>query len=493
MGGSTRKLRARGIVAVTFVFALAPAIARADYTGSVAAGTQTVTLQGSGPVQLSTAGGVLHHGSLGSFADGTDFDSSQSGDQTVPDASGWTINVTGGGSDTLEIDEGEATNPVSYNFGHTFVPGGVPCAVRAPIAQEGIQVDPDPTQAMWFCYPSGINKLVVRPGTGSIQYGVLDTQPGVPLYLYGGSGGDDELTESADVPTEVGGFHDAASPVYFTGGAGADQVTYDDDQGSTHQTYTIGNGVISKTGQYPLNYSHLGNGSIIVLYPQQGPSTIDIGPTGRVPTQIFGNFFSQPGPDVIDGSKADAELFVTGSLGNDTITTSSVAGGYYFGGGGNPTIYATDNPGTQIDCTASGPAKGTVYAVKADRISGCATVNYPATKLVLSHLSFKSARVKKGAKLTLRTPGIAAGQLSLTYKLHACTGHGHKRRCSYKTAGSRSLNVKAGSPSVSFSSQANEGHRHRLKKLAAGAYRVAIVETAGKFHSNTVTLALNVR
>jgi hypothetical protein len=478
------------MIAVALVFALAPAVARADYTGSVVTATQTVTLAGSGPVDLSTGGGILHHGNLGSaLPDATDFDSGHGGDQTVPDASGWTINVTGGGSDTLEIDEGEATNPVSYNFGHTFVPGGVPCAVRAPIAQAGVQVDPDPTQAMWFCYPSGINKVIVKPGTGSIQYGVLDTQAGVPLYLYGGSGGEDELTESADVPTEVGGFHNAASDVYFTGGSGPADVAYDDDEGSAHQTYTIGNGVISKTDQYPLNYSHLANGSGIQLYPQQGPSTINIGSTGGVPTQIFGNFFSQPGPDVIDGSKADAELFVTGSLGNDTITTSPVGGGYYFGGGGNPTIYATDNPGTQINCNEGGPAKGTVYAVKADRISDCATVNYPATKLVLSHLSFKAKRVKKGSKLTLRTPGITSGRLQLTYKLHTC----HKRRCSYRTVGSRALNVKTGSSSVSFSSDANEGRHHRLKKLAAGAYRVAIVLSAGKLHSNTITLALNVR
>jgi hypothetical protein len=478
------------MIVVAFVFALAPAVAQADYTASVNTATETVTMTGSGPVDLSTGGGILRHGGLGSgFADGTDFDSSQAGDQTVPDASGWTINVTGGGSDTLEVDEGEATNPVSYNFGHTFVPGGTPCAVRAPIAQEGVQVSPDPAQEMWFCYPSGISKVIVRPGTGSIQYGVLDTQAGVPLYLYGGSGGDDELTESADVPTEVGGFHNAASNVYFTGGPGPAQVTYDDDQGSTPQTYTIGNGGISKTGQFPLNYSNLAAGSLIELYPQQGPSAINISATGGVPVQIFGNFFGQTGPDVINAAKADAEMFVTGSLGNDTITTSPVAGGYYFGGGGNPTIYATDNPGTQINCTSGAPAKGTVYAVKADRITDCATVHYPAAKLVLSHLSFKSARVRKGSKLTLRTPGISAGRLTLTYKLHKC----HRRRCSYHTIGTRSLNVKSGSSSATFSSQANEGRHHRLKKLAAGSYRVSLMLTAGKLRSNTITITLKIR
>jgi hypothetical protein len=56
----------------------------------------------------------------------------------------------------------------------------------------------------------------------------------------------------------------------------------------------------------------------------------------------------------------------------------------------------------------------------------------------------------------------------------------------------RSFNVKAGSSSISFSSQAGEGRHHRLEKLSRGAYRVSIVLTAGKLKSNTVTLALDV-
>jgi hypothetical protein len=481
------------IATSALVFALAPAIARADYTGSVGTGDETVTLTGSGPVDLSTSGGFLHHGNLGSgFVDGTDFDSNQDGDQTVPDASGWTITVNGGGSDPLEIDEGEATNPVTYELGHIEFPTGNPCVVRAPVQFPGVYMAPDPPKEVTVCY-AGMNKVTVRPGTGSIQYGVLDTETGVPLYLYGGSGGEDELTESADVPAEVGDEHNAESPVYFIGGSGPAAVAYDDDQGSTAETYSIGNGEMTKTGRYPLYYSQLATGSIIELYPQQGPSTINIGSTGGVPVQIFGNFFGQTGPDTINGAKADAQLLVTGSLGSDKITTSPVAGGYYAGGGGNPTIYATDNPGTQIDCNPGGPAKGTVFAVKADQISDCASVNYPTTKLVLSHLSFKSGRVKKGARLTLRTPNIAAGRLTLTYKLHQCTRRGHKRRCGYKAVGTRWFNVKAESSSLSFSSQASEGRHHRLKKLSAGTYRISIVLAAGKLKSNTVTLALKVR
>jgi hypothetical protein len=487
---------ARGVLLALLVLAVGPAVARADYTGSVNTSTDTVTLTGSGDVQLSTSGGLLHHNDLGSgFSDGIDFDSTQSGDQTVPDAAGWTIDITGGGSDTLEMDEGEATDPVTYEFGHNFYPGGTPCLYRAPEAFPGITMDPEPDQNLTVCYTSGFGSVTVRPGAGSIQYGVLDTQAGVPLYLYGGAGGADQMNESADVPTSVGGYHNAASPVYFHGGSGAATVAYIDDVGSTAATYTVGSGVISKTGQYPLYYSLPNNpASSIQLYPQQGPSTINVGSSGGVLVQIFGNFFGQTGPDVINGSKADAPMVVTGSLGNDTITTSPVAGGGYFGGGGDPTIYATDSSSTTIDCNQGGPPKGTVYAAKGkDQISDCAHVVYLTTKLTLSRLSFKSSRVKAGSKLTLRTPSIAAGKLALTFELNRCSGKGHERKCRYHTVGTRSFSVKAGSSSITFSSQAQEGSHHRLKKLSKDTYRVAVMETSGSLRSSPVDLKLTIR
>jgi hypothetical protein len=454
--------------------------------------TMTVTLTGSGPVQLSTGGGILHHGDLGpAFADGTDFDSSQPGDQTVPDASGWTVNVTGGGSDTLEIDEGEATDPVSYNFGHTFFPGGTPCAVRAPQAQQAIQLSPDPAQETWFCYPSGIAKVIVRPGGGSIQYGVLDTQAGVPLYLYGGAGGNDVMSEGADVPTEVGGYHNAASPVYFYGGSGPATVSLIDDQGSSPATYTIGNGEIVKSGLYPLYYSLPDDqASSIGLYPQSRPSTINVGHTSGITVQIFGGFFGQTGPDVINGADADAPMLVEGSLGHDTITTSPIAGGSYVDDGGDPTIYATNNPGTYIDCNQSGKATGTVYAVKADSIHNCSAVHYQNRPLVLSHIRFKSSRVRHGSNLTLELPVAITGRLTLTYARQECKSH--HRSCHYANTGTRTITVHAGTTKLMFSSKATAGRNARLGSLAPGTYRVAIQLSSGGQRSNTVKLALTI-
>jgi hypothetical protein len=84
------------------------------YAGTVSNALQTADLTGSGSVVITTSGGLLHHNDLGSAFDGdTDFDSAESGIQSVPDTGGWTVNVTGSGSDSLEIDEGESTSPVS--------------------------------------------------------------------------------------------------------------------------------------------------------------------------------------------------------------------------------------------------------------------------------------------------------------------------------------------------------------------------------------------
>ena len=118
--------------------ALAAPSADAAYTGSIDQAAKTVTLTGSSRAPLSTGGGLLHHGNLGpGFSSGADFDSAAAGEQQVPDSSGWTVNVTGGGGDTLEIQEGETLVPLSYALGHTFFPGGVPCVVRDPNDRAG--------------------------------------------------------------------------------------------------------------------------------------------------------------------------------------------------------------------------------------------------------------------------------------------------------------------------------------------------------------------
>jgi hypothetical protein len=465
-------MKARFAIPVAVVVSvLGPAVARAAYTGTVDPSTSTVTLTGSGPVILSSSGGLLHHNDLGpAFAGPEDFASSQTGTQTVPDTGGWTVNIAGAGADSLAIDEGEATNPVSYASGHTFTPGGTPCVVRDPNDRQGqVIFSMHRPQETWFCYPSGFSSVSVHAGTGSVQYGVLDTQPGVPLHLFGGPGKSDQLSETVNVPTSVGGFHQPMSPVYFTAGSGRSTISYIDGPVSAPATYKIGNGQLTRTGMPPLYFTP--HHTLIALYPSIGPATIDIGPTGGNPTQIFGNFFGQLGPDTINGSRADAALFITGSMGNDTIISGPVGGGFIFGGGGNPTIYARNDAYEQIVCAPLGsPSTGTVFGNTLQQILNCATVHRSKPVLVLGDVSFASGSVGRGKGLGLNVPLYASGELQLSFERASCA---HAGRCSrYKPLGSRSVTVHVGSSVVRFSSKYSV-HGH-LVTLPPGSYRVSV-------------------
>jgi hypothetical protein len=471
----------RAVIATAVVALLAPATAAADYSGAVDATAKTATLTGSGSVVITTSGGLLSHNALGSgFAGATDFDSTQAGDQTVPDTGQWTVSLTGSGSDSLELDEGESTSPITFASGHTFTPGGVPCIVRDPNARNGIDFSEHPTQETRFCYAQGIDSVTVRAGSGNTEFDVLDTQQGVPLHFYGGAGGTD-VQMAADVPTEVGGFHNAVSPVTYTAGSGATNIAFNDDVGTTPATYTIGSRSIVKSGLEPLNFSGLKPTDGIQLYPQSGPSTIDIGPTGGVPVQIFGGFFSQPGPDHIDGSHADAQLIITGSLGNDTIIGGPQPD-FIDGGGGNDTITAAGGGDDQVSCD---PLSASVANVDAgDMVTGCKTVN-----LVSFTPTLKGLRIARhGTTLTLTLPSAVTGTLTLGFKRAACRhAHGCHR---YVSEGSRTVRLTGKTKLVV---SARTKRRGRLRALPAGTYRISAVLSAGAKKSTPVTLTVTIR
>jgi hypothetical protein len=462
--------------------------AATGYHGKVKASSKTVTLTGSGNVRLSTGGGVLHHGSLGTgFASAEDFDSTRAGVQTVPDTGQWQVNVSGGGSDTLEVDEGERTSPVSYTSGHTFVPGGTPCMVRDPNNHHGlVQFSVHPKQETEFCYPHGINNVIVRGGPGSVQYGVLDTQPGVPLHLYGSTHRANSIEEVAGVPTEVGGFHNPMSPVYFVGGRKAAEITFNDGITKKPVTYRISRSEIVKSGLPALHYSTQNHrGSELILYPQRGPATIEVGPTGGILLQVFGNFFGQKGPDRIDASHADGPALITGSTGNDTIFASP-AGGFVSGGGGNPTIHALNDFPMSIQCAPSG-RKGTAYVTTRDTVAHCRTVRRRRPVVVLNDVKFTPARVSYGSKLKLRVPPYAQGQLKLSFQLASCAGG----KCSYKSEGTASVRLSGGRTSLTLSPTARvNGHSGRLRR---GRYRVDAQLTSGGIRSKTERLSLVIR
>ena len=264
--------RAAAIAAFALALA-APAAAQASYAGAVDGSAQSATLTGSGDVELLTGGGVLHHAEMGpGYASAVDFDSATAGDQTVPDTGGWTLTLVGGGGNSLAIQEGETVSPLSFAFGHSSFPNGVPCVVRDPNDRNGsIAFSRNPQQETRFCYQSGFDDVSVSAGASATDFGVLDTEPGVPLRLIG-SAGDDTMTETANVPSGVGTPHNPESTVSFSGGGGTDEVTFNEGPAGTGAaTYDVGNGKIRRNGLPPLSFD--ATVELLTLYPHDGPTT----------------------------------------------------------------------------------------------------------------------------------------------------------------------------------------------------------------------------
>ena len=392
--------------------AAVPSAADAAYTGSVDASAHTATLTGKGIIILSTKGGLVHHDTAAGFASSEDFDSSTAGDQTVPDTGGWTVNVTGGGMDQLSIDEEEPPTPLSFAFGHTFFPGGVPCVVRDPNDRHGsISFSQHPAQETRFCYEKGFDDVAVKASAARTDFGVLDTEKGVGLRLFGGDGSD-SLTEVADVQSSVPGeFHNPESPVYFVGGDGSDQLAFDDGRATAPAVYTVRDGAIRKKGLPPLQFDEA-SVELLALYPQDGPAKIVQGPTGGASLQIFGNFFGQKGPDTIDARGADAPLYAAGSTGDDVIY-GSVFPDYLDGGGGNDKIDSRDSSFDQVLCEGGQAA---VTVDKLDRVTDCPTAKSSAPLVALRSAKFLPSKAKRGKYVTFEALSTVKGKVTLQFK-----------------------------------------------------------------------------
>jgi hypothetical protein len=440
----------RALVAAVALAGLAvPAAADGAYSGTVDAGAKTATLSGSGPLSISTAGGLLHHDSNG-FNSDADFDSAAAGDQTVPSAAGWSVDVTGGGPDALEIREGEATSPVGFASGHTSFPNGTPCIVRDPVDRRGaILFSAHPEVETRFCYPAGIAHVGVHAGAAGASFTVIDTHEGVPVFFEGG-GGDDELAVAANVPSGVGVFHNPLSEVHFTGGGGGDRVALVDGRVTERATYTIGNGVLRKSGLPPVVLEDAPEG--VELYPHPGPARIDIERTGAQYVQIFGSFFGQEGPFQIDARGSDTAVIASGSTGADIIFGSAF-GDYLGGGGSDDTIVSRDAGFDTVECGGGG---GTVRADTIDAPESCDDVREFRPLVGLLEARFESKSVKRGARAGLDAASTVDGRLTLEFR------RGGKRRAT------RSANVVAGPNELTVRTDGlKKGHYTVLARVRA--------------------------
>jgi hypothetical protein len=208
---------------------------------------------------------------------------------------------------------------------------------------------------------------------------------------------------------------------------------------------------------------------------------------------------------LIDGSHADGPLFITGSLGDDTITGGPFSD-FVDGGGGNDTINVTGGGSDQVNCSKG--SKGSVHADPTDILSGCsnttisnvtgstgptgATGSGGGVRPALSHARFapKTVTITRHTTLKLKLKSTTAGTLSAAFLLPTCK---HAHGCThFISAGSLSgIKAKAGSQTVKLADKIKV--RGRKRALAAGTYSVLITLTAGGVKSAPVAASLTVR
>jgi hypothetical protein len=398
----------RALVAAVGLAVLAvPAAADAAYTGAVDAGAKTATFTGSGGLSVTTADGLLHHSSTG-FNSDADFDSGAAGDQTVPSAAGWTVNVTGSGPDSLDILEREAV-PVGFASGHTSFPNGTPCIVRDPVDRRGaILFSAHPDVETRFCYPAGIALVTVRAAVADASFTVIDTHEGVPVSFEGGPG-DDELAVAANVPSGAGVPHNPLSEVRFGGDGGSDRFAFVDGRVMEPATYTIADSTFQKSGLPSLVFTEVEG---IEIYPQAGPATIEIARTNAQYVQVFGGFFGQEGPFRIDARGSDTSVIASGSTGADTLLGSAF-NDYLGGGGGSDTIVSRDATFDTVECEGG---EGTVRADTIDTPAGCADVRESKPLVGLLRARFERKTVTRGVVPRIDAASTVDGRLTLEFR-----------------------------------------------------------------------------
>ena len=183
---------------------------------------------------------------------------------------------------------------------------------------------------------------------------------------------------------------------------------------------------------------------------------------------MFGGFFRQKGPDLIDATRADASLFVTGSTGDDTILGGPFQD-FIDGGGGNDTIDSRDASFDQVFCNGG---TGSVKVDSLDRLTDCPTAATSAPLIALTHASLTPKKVKRGKQVTFSAISTVAGKVTLTFK---------RPKTRTKT---KKLTVKLGPNAVKFKPPGG------LKK---GRYSVTAVASSQGKKSKPVKLSLTIR
>ncbi len=355
---------------------------------SGAAGTGAITFAGAAILRLDaptidqTAGAT--HGetyyTISGFAAGDTIDvrdAAGSVDTATYNASLGTLTLTNGGTTEAILHIGTAYAGYTFNAAYDSH-GGTDITVTAPAPSGG----------------GGGGGTTTPPAADQTGTGGADTlTAGAGASTVSGGAGDDHINGGAGSAVLYGNTgNDTITLFSYTGGStvyGGQGDDHVDASGSTQANFIsgdLGNDSITLGSGADTAYGGVGNDSIIAgsghdqLYGNAGNDQITIGAANTGSTVYAGQ-----GDDHIDASGSTHANFISGDLGNDSITLGSGADTAYAGdgndsivaGSGHDQLYG--NAGNDLITLGASNAGSTVYAGQGnDHIdaSGSTHANY---------------------------------------------------------------------------------------------------------------------
>jgi hypothetical protein len=241
MGGRRGALQT-GTAAIGAFAALlcAPVVAQASFSGSVLGGFASLQSSGDNHLIIGSSGGNLAHNPQPGFASAVDWDSNQPGDQTLPNAGGVALVITGGGGNDGVVVGTTDTPSALVGASVVFDGGGGANALMVDDTADGrgrtttLNGSSFSGQGGGIVY-SNVATATLSDGAGDDFTTVSGTPDGTRTTVYG-NGGNDRIALGDGVSVHGGTLN---------GGTGANaidmrawQSAYAVDLGHSTEAYT---------------------------------------------------------------------------------------------------------------------------------------------------------------------------------------------------------------------------------------------------------------
>jgi hypothetical protein len=166
----------------------------------------------------------------------------------------------------------------------------------------------------WDFLPGTVKAITINPGLGNNVVQVLGTPAGIPVTITGSGGNDTFLVGSA-----AGTLDTISGPLTINGGAGSSSLTFNDQNQTTAQAYTVTATSFQSSASALITYSGLAS---VTANGGSGYNTFGVTGTSAAPTTLNGG----AGGNLYTVAATTGSLQVNGQGYNDYVQVGGPAG-----------------------------------------------------------------------------------------------------------------------------------------------------------------------